>query len=133
NLPLAYQQIIFDAQPNYFALWTQHLADSNVLAIDQANDEGGTISALPEEVQERILESQSALLEDDGESPAIAQALEQDPAALGEAWVERANELGFTDGGDLQSISSWYSNDDANFLPYTRTLYEDAFVDHRPE
>jgi TRAP-type C4-dicarboxylate transport system substrate-binding protein len=133
NLPLAYQQIIFDAQPEYFALWTQHLADSNVLAIDQANEEGGTIAALPEEVQESILESQSALLEDDGESPAIAQALEQDPAALGVAWVERANELGFTDGGDLQSIGSWYSNDDANFLPYSTALYEDVFVDHRPE
>ena len=61
------------------------------------------------------------------------QALEQDPAALGESWVERANELGFTDGGDLQSISSWYSNDDANFLPYTTALYEDVFVAHRPE
>ena len=133
NLPLAYQQIIFDAQPEYFALWTQHLADSNALAMDQANDEGGVVSALPEEVQEDIRASQAALIEDTGESEVITQALASDPEALGEAWLDRANELGFTDGGDLQSIGRWYSADDANFLPYTLALYEDVFLDHRPE
>ena len=84
-------------------------------------------------MQEDIRASQAALIEDTGQSDVITQALASEPGALGEAWLDRANELGFTDGGDLQSIGRWYSPDDANFLPYTLALYEDVFLDHRPE
>lgn len=133
NLPVAYQQIIFDAQPDYFALWTQHLADSNVLAVQQANDNGGSITALPDEVQETIRDSQAAAIADEGESEATSQAIASGPEAIGEAWVSVADEMGYSDGGDLQSIEDWYSPEDVDFLPYATQLYEDVFLPHRPE
>ncbi|SLM99168.1 hypothetical protein [Brevibacterium yomogidense] len=133
NLPLAYQQIVFDAQPDYFALWNQHLADSNVDAVQQATENGGTISALPDEVQETIRDSQAAAIVDDGESEATSQAIASDPAAIGESWVSVAEELGYSDGGNLQEIGDWYSADDYDFLPYATQLYEDVFLPHRPE
>ena len=132
-LPLAYQQIVFDALPDYLALWTQHLADSNVLAVEQANDNGGTISALPDEVQETIRDSQAAAITDDGGSEATSQAIASDPEAIGEEWASVAEEMGYADGGDLQSIGDWYSPDDFDFLPYATRTYEDVFLPHRPE
>ena len=133
QLPLAYQQIVFDAQPEYFALWTQHLADSNVLAVEQANDNDGSIEALPDEIQETIRDSQEASIEDTGESEAISQAVSSDPAAVGESWLSRAAEMGYSDGGDLEQMPEWFSADDADFLPYTTELYEEVFLPHRPE
>ncbi|GAA4513854.1 TRAP transporter substrate-binding protein DctP [Brevibacterium yomogidense] len=133
NLPLAYQQIVFDAQPDYFALWNQHLADSNVMAVEQANENGGTITALPDEVQNTIRDSQAGAIVDTGDSETITQAIASDPEAIGESWMSVADEMGYADGGDLQSIGDWYSPDDYDFLPYATKIYEDVFLPHRPE
>lgn len=104
-----------------------------MLAVEQATESGGTISALPDDVQEVIRDSQAAAITDDGESAAVSQAIASEPEAIGESWLSVAEEMGYSDGGDLQEKAEWFSADDADFLPYATRLYEEVFLLHRPQ
>src|SRR5699024_12296610 len=69
NLPLAYQQIIFDSQMSGFASSNAVIAEGNARALEQLRESGGEIEPLDEDADQRIgatTEQRQAAVEEAG-------------------------------------------------------------------
>lgn len=133
TLPLAYQQIIFDAEKYSLAGSQDFVMGTLTDGIQQAIEAGGEVEPLASDVQETVRDAQLdeiSAIEDAGlmDSNLAEQARES-----AEKWADVPSDLGYEDGGTLAEINDWYTPDEVDFLPFATELYEEAVLPHRPE
>jgi TRAP-type C4-dicarboxylate transport system substrate-binding protein len=133
NLPLAYQQIIFDAEQYSWGGWQRNVVDSKALGIEQAVGANGEIGPIAEDVQQEMIDAQLAAVRDAEEQGLMAPEVEDQAKELAEKWAGVPAELGYEDGGDLLDINDWYTPGEVDFMPFATKLYEDVVLPHRPE
>lgn len=132
ELPLAYQQIVFDSSALGAAGFVQSYADSAAEVVRQAREFGGSVSPLPEDTQEQmrvIADSLTAdAVADGGLDPETVDALTSGI----ETWTTRLEELGYADAGAPEEFDEWY-DPETDFREYARAVYESgAAMEHRP-
>ncbi|WP_349827271.1 C4-dicarboxylate ABC transporter substrate-binding protein [Brevibacterium litoralis] len=132
DLPLAYQQIIFDAEPYHWAGYQHHAVDSKRLGVAMSEEAGGEIQPLPDDVQTAMIEAQQQAVVDEVNKGTVGEDVEARAVELAEKWSTVPGELGFEDGGDLLDIADWYTGGPEDLLPYAERLYEEVTVNHRP-
>ncbi|MGO1440976.1 MAG: TRAP transporter substrate-binding protein DctP [Brevibacterium yomogidense] len=132
TLPLAYQQIIFDAAQSSFAGFVNIVADGNTESVRQVKEADGTIEQIDEETEKIISDANAAELErilDDG-------LLSDDvPAKIDEStekWTSVADELGIEDKGDFEDLDEWWEEGVLDFAPMGKRVYEETGLAHRP-
>lgn len=133
NLPLAYKQIIFDAEEHGWAGWQRNIVDSKAIGIEQAVDANGEIGPLPDDVQSTMIEAQAQAITDAEESGLMDPAVADRAQELADKWEGVPEELGYADEGDLTEVPEWYEPGEVDFLPFSTRLYEDVVLPHRPE
>ncbi len=132
DLPLAYQQIIFDAEPAFSDGNLKSIVNQHALIIEDARANGGEIKALPTDVEathEQVWDDMLAEAVDAGYFTEDAVDLTQDSAAK---WEAAVTELGIEDGGDFGTMDEWYDPDSVDFRPLTDQVYEEIMLPHRP-
>lgn len=133
ELPLAYQQILFDAFADYFDGQMMGITDSAAASVAQAKEAGGRVRPLPPQVEERMNQSQQenfdALVEE-GELPADTLARAEE---ISHRWEERVVAAGIEDRGEFAEFDAWYDRGDFDFKPLGEELYEEVMLEHRPE
>lgn len=133
DLPLAYQQIIFDQGGTLVSGSTQSYVDSNAVHVTDLASVDGTIAefddAFQDELGNFLIELQDGSIED-GHLP---EGIKEQVSDLTEKWTQRVADLGYEDEGTMEEMDEWYSADD-DWSAYAKDVYENTgALDHRPE
>lgn len=132
TLPLAYQQIIFDAQVVNFSGITDYVASGGAESIRQAKAAGGEIEPFDAAAEDIVAETNAEVLDSAVESGALDMDIRQRVQESNEKWSTVAEELGYEDGGSLEDLDEWYDPDKFDFRPLAERVYEDVMLPHRP-
>jgi len=132
NLPLAYQQIIFDSQMSGFASSNAVIAEGNARALEQLRESGGEIEPLDEDADQRIGETNEQLLADVDESGLIGSDVQARTAEAVETWRQVAEELDYTEEGGFEDMHEWFDADEVDFEPFAERVFEQTALPHRP-
>lgn len=133
QLPLAYQQILFDAAAVSAGGWVADTVNGNHDAVTQAKEAGGTIEPMDPESETIIGEAQKEQLQaliDEGRLDAdIVERIEESAAK----WTQVAEEHGITEAGDFEDMDEWWEDRSIDFHPLAQQVFEEAALEHRPE
>nr|WP_272902428.1 C4-dicarboxylate ABC transporter substrate-binding protein [Brevibacterium daeguense] len=130
QLPLAYQQIIFDAQIAFFAASMQESV-GNAIGIRSALEHDGEVQQFSEEVDTKIAGANKDLVAEIESSGVLGD----DPlTTLTDAeskWTAAAKESGIADDGEFANLPEWYDSS-INYRPFAEKVYQDLAEPHRP-
>lgn len=133
ELPLAYQQIIFDSNALASGGVVRGQTDGAAEVIRQAKEHGGEVVAIDEGAQAVLRETSESLTADAVADGRIDHDIAATLAESVERWTEELEESGFGDQGDTATFDEWY-DDSTDFSEFARTVYESsAAMEHRPE
>lgn len=133
SLPLAYQQIVFDAQVDHFHGNLVATMDAARQMVLDTNNAGGEIATFEPEAEAAIQEIQESLVDDMIAEGRLDEGIRDQMQELEEKWTGIVEELGYEDGGSLADLDQWYEDDSIDFRPVSETLFEEAALSHRPE
>lgn len=133
SLPLAYQQIIFDAAGvDWFDGILHAIAGSSATAVSDSRNAGGSVIEMDPAARDNILASQEEIVDDLIASGVIAESDREALQESGTRWAEVVSDLGYTDGGELAELDNWYSPEEYDFRPLAEQVFEAGAIDHRP-
>lgn len=134
NLPLAYQQIIFDAVAiDYFHGQILNVVGGSAQAVSDAKEAGGGLTAIDPEVEETISKTQEENVDAVIEDGLLPEDIRDQLGESADKWTGIVEELGYEDGGELADLDVWYEPGSVDFRPLAERLFEDAAAQHRPE
>lgn len=131
QLPMAYQQIIFDTYADYFQGQMMTTIGGNADGVRQAKEAGGEIERFPDDLQDSIEEFNETTKQEIVDSGVLGEETLTRLEESAEKWTQRADELGFTDEGTTEDFDEWYDTE-TDFRPLAQEVFEDAFLEHRP-
>ncbi|WP_101652920.1 C4-dicarboxylate ABC transporter substrate-binding protein [Brevibacterium ihuae] len=131
QMPLAYQQILFDSFSAYFH--GQQVANINAKAeaVVAAKDQGVGIEEAAEDLQAEVNSFADGKRQEVADSGIIGDDILDRMATVREEWTTEVEELGFSDGGSLADMDEWYDMD-TDFRPLGDAFMEKTMMDHRP-
>lgn len=133
ELPLAYQQILFDAFAEYFHGQMIGITDSAAASVRHAKEFGGSVQPLPSKVEEKMNQAQRKGFEELVEEGALPQNTLEQAAAKSAKWEQAVKDAGIEDGGDFADFDEWYDPDSLDFRPLGQKLYEEVMLEKRPD
>ena len=131
QLPLAYQQILFDVYADYYQGQMMTTIGGNAEGIKQAKEAGGEIVEFPADLQTEIGEFNDAKKEEIQSSGILGDDITSRVEESEKMWTEKAEELGFTDEGSTEDFDEWYDTE-TDYREMGQAVYDDAFAEHRP-
>lgn len=132
NLPLAYQQILFDGAAHKMASFTSATADGNAEAVRQAKEAGGSVEAMSPETESLISDLQERQVEELIDEDRLEDDILEQVASSVERWSSVADEMGLEDGGDFSEVDEWWDSENVDFLPFFERVFEEVALPHRP-
>ncbi|SLM90126.1 C4-dicarboxylate ABC transporter substrate-binding protein [Brevibacterium yomogidense] len=132
QLPLAYQQIIFDAEADHMHGVVQATLDAGHQSVLDSSAAGGEFSVMDAEVEDMLVAKQEELVDDliaDGQLP---EDIRDQMHGLADKWTGIVEELGYTDDGELSELDEWYEPGSIDFRPLGERLFTEAAEQHRP-
>lgn len=132
DLPLAYQQIIFDSNAMASSGGMEAVIGGNADAVRQAKEAGGEVTPFADELQQEIAEYSVGLSEEAIGNGLIGEDILETINASEEEWSTRFEELGYTDEGTVEDFDEWF-DPDTDFSGYAKAVYEEGTAqEHRP-
>lgn len=132
DLPLAYQQIVFDSQQLSLGNDVGNYINSNALFIDDTNSVGGTINEFDQAMQDDLEAFLSVLQDEAVEAGTIEADTPNRIDELDEEWSAAISEMGYADDGDMSDLNEWY-DPETDYDEYSQSVYEESgALDHRP-
>lgn len=133
NLPLEYQQILFDSAAINVSGSTQSYVDSNAVHVADLATVDGTIEEFGDPFQEELgqllIEQQDASIEE-GHLP---EDIKEQVADATDTWTQRVADLGYEDGGEMSEMDEWY-DPDSDWSDFAWDVYENSgALNYRPE
>lgn len=133
DLPLPYQQIIFDAQTEYSAAQYESIISSHLQVVELAKSEGGELYPIEGEVADildGVLDDYEANVQEQGY---FDDSLTQTAKDLADKWTNTVQDFGFEDGGDMSTINEWYEEEGTDLRPIADAIFEESLLPHRPQ
>ena len=138
DLPLAAQQLMFDAMENYIQGEHFNAVTSVAVAGEAAQENGGSLEYLDSESEAELVEANEQLLSEVEESSNLDGAeLNQKVKESIEKWTGVAEELGYEETGPAVDFADWYQGsldfEDQEYLrPFAERVFEETIVPVRP-
>ena len=133
NLPLPYQQIIFDAMEARYAASVESIAEGNAAGIEQLKGAGGELVPIDEETDEIIGNTNTELIENVEESGVLDPGIAERTQESITKWSDLAEELDYSEKGDYEDLDEWFTMEDYDFGPMAERFFEDVLLPLRPE
>ncbi|SLN00938.1 TRAP-type C4-dicarboxylate transport system, periplasmic component [Brevibacterium yomogidense] len=133
ELPLPYQQVIFDATPALQSGFLESVVNSGVGITEQSLASGGSVEPLPADFQETVQVTQTEMIQEAGATGVLGEDPEARVQELVEKWEGIVEEYGFTDGGDISTMHDWYSADGKDYRGFADRVFDEEAAGHRPE
>jgi TRAP-type C4-dicarboxylate transport system substrate-binding protein len=132
DMPLAYQQIIFDSNALASSGGMLAVIGGNAAAVKQAKDAGGTVTPFDDELQDEISDYSAELTEEAIGNGLVSESLAEDVQAARDEWEKTFAELGYEDQGGVEDFDEWF-DPETDFMPYAKASYENGkAMEHRP-
>jgi len=132
ELPLAYQQIIFDSAAIITSGSAQTYVDSNAQHIEDLASVNGTITEFDGEFQEELARVVNRQVEEQIDAGNLPNDIVENLEGLSEKWSQRVADLGFEDGGGMETMNDWYSADE-DWTSFAWDVWENSgALEHRP-
>ena len=131
ELPLAYQQVIFDSMSTTFSTMMEVVIGAKAQAVEQAKDNDGKVEPIDDDVQKQMAKYAKTLSAETARKAEVPDA----PKTLsdaGSAWAKSVSQLGYEDKGDFALLDEWYP-EDASYDKLGDELFEKVMAEHRPE
>ncbi|MCF2572891.1 TRAP transporter substrate-binding protein DctP [Brevibacterium sp. UCMA 11754] len=131
ELPVAYQQIVFDSMSTTFSTMMEVVIGAKAKAVEQAKANDGSVEPFDDGVQKQMAKYAKTLSDKTAKKAGVPDA----PSTLktaGADWQKSVTELGYDDKGDFADLDEWYP-EDANYDELGTQLFEKAMAEHRPE
>lgn len=133
QLPLPYQQIIFDAAGvDWFHGQIAAIVSSSADAVADVREAGGSFSEMDQDVEENILATQEEIVDGLIEDGVIEESNREELKESAKTWADAVEELGYTDGGELAELDQWYDVEGTDFRPLGEQVFEKGALEHRP-
>lgn len=133
QLPLAYQQILFDATAVNSAGWIADTINGHHDAIEQIKAADGTVTLLDEETEQVIGETQERQLQELIDEGRLDADIADRISAAAEKWTQIAEAQGITEKGDFENMDDWWEDRALDFQPFAQQVFEEVALEHRPE
>lgn len=132
NLPVAYQQILFDSADLLVSGSAQGYVDSNKNHVEDIRSVDGTINEFDSAMQDELREIVDGQTETNIADGLVPEDIVESIAELEEKYRGIVTELGYEDGGDMETMDEWY-DPSADWSDYSDAIFEEAgALDHRP-
>lgn len=131
ELPLAYQQVVFDSMSTTFSTMMEVVIGAKAMAVEQAKDNDGSVEPFDDDVQKQMAKYAKTLSEKTAKTAGVPDA----PSTLNTAasdWQKSVSELGLDDKGDFADLDQWYPKD-VSYDKLGDELFDTAMAKHRPE
>lgn len=131
ELPVAYQQVVFDSMSTTFSTMMEVVIGAKAMAVEKAKDNDGSVTPFDDEVQKQMATYATTLSDKTAKKAGVPDA----PSTLqtaGSDWQKNVTDLGYDDKGDFAELDEWYP-DDASYDELGDELFEKAMAGHRPE
>lgn len=133
NLPLAAQQVVFDAYAQSNARSLEASVAFTADAVGMIEENGGDIARLEGDANDALSGAIDGLREATAESTALDG--EDVAARLDEAydkWLTIAEEEGHEDSGDYFEFAHDFASDPVDLSTFGERLFEEVYLPHRP-
>lgn len=131
ELPVAYQQLIFDSLDINLAESIRGTADASDEAVKLATDEGGSVKQYDDETLATVDEINQDLRDQVAAEGLLPDGFASTMDQMIVDWTATVEELGYADGGDLEDIGDWY-NPETDWAPVSDAVFAQVFLPHRP-
>ncbi|MGO1183301.1 MAG: TRAP transporter substrate-binding protein DctP [Micrococcaceae bacterium] len=132
NLPLAYQQIVFDAIVEMYAGNATAITEGTAEGVRQVREAGGEIEEFAPETEQLIIDSSAQLREDATNSGVLDDEVLERIEESTAKWQARAEEMGIEDGGSFDTLDEWYVHDPDAIVEFGEQVFEEVFLERRP-
>ena len=132
ELPLAYQQILFDGEVDHFHGIIQNTLDAQYQAVIDATENGGEFSEMDPETVQVMSDVQEQLVDDLIAEGRLPEDIREQMEASAEKWTGIVEDLGYTDDGELTDFDQWYETGGVDFRPLGERVFTEAAEAHRP-
>jgi len=132
EMPLAYQQIIFDSWQDAHRESIEVILETNLMGVEEANRVGGEVTTYDDDVLELIDQNRQAEMETVVEEGLLGDDIESRVTETIEKWTGIVEELGYEDGGTWEELPEWFDPDEFDAAPFVDRLYEEVISKHRP-
>ncbi|GAA1847376.1 TRAP transporter substrate-binding protein DctP [Brevibacterium marinum] len=131
ELPVAYQQVIFDSMSTTFSTMMEVVIGAKAMAVEQAKDNDGSVEPFDDDVQKQMATYANTLSDKTAEKAGVPDAPKTLNAAASD-WQTSVTDLGFDDKGDFAELDEWYP-EDVNYDELGDELFDKVMAEHRPE
>ncbi|GAA2000402.1 TRAP transporter substrate-binding protein DctP [Brevibacterium samyangense] len=131
DLPLAYQQVIFDSYADYYHGQMGTTIGGNAHAIEMSKAAGGTVAPFEADVQDAVAGFNEELRTEVDSSGVAGEGLVAKVDESAQYWTDKVTELGFEDSGAVEDFDTWYDTE-TDFRPIGEDLYAKTLEAHRP-
>ncbi|WP_181276225.1 TRAP transporter substrate-binding protein DctP [Brevibacterium oceani] len=131
ELPVAYQQVIFDSMSTTFSTMMEVVIGAKAQAVEQAKDNDGSVKPFDDDVQKQMATYAKTLSDKTAEKAEVPDA-PKTLSTAGTEWAKSVSELGYDDKGDFASLDEWYP-EDSSYDKLGDELFEKVMAEHRPE
>lgn len=131
ELPVAYQQVIFDSMSTTFSTMMEVVIGAKANAVEQAKANDGSVEAFDDEVQKQMATYAKTLSDKTAKKAGVPDA----PSTLktaGAGWQKSVTSFGYEDKGGFADLDEWYP-EEANYDKLGDELFEKVMAEHRPE
>ena len=132
ELPLAYQQILFDGEVDHFHGIIQSTLDAQRQAVIDATESGGEFSHMDPEAEQVMSDVQEQLVDDLIAEGRLPEDIREQMEASAEKWTGIVEDLGYKDDGELTDFDQWYETGGVDFRPLGERVFTEAAEAHRP-
>lgn len=133
NMPLAYQQIIFDSWQDSHGVGLEAIMSENMKTVESALDSGGKVTELDPEVEELIRQSTQQVVAAVSEDERLGSNVDTKLEEKITSWTQIVEELGYEDQGSMSDLPEWFDAEEFDSQPFIDRLYDDVVSNYRPE
>lgn len=131
QLPLAYQQILFDSFDAYFHGTMMTVVGATEEAISVAREQDVTVTEAAPELQAEIEDFANIQRQEIVDSGILGEDILDRLQSTREKWVDRIEELGYEEQGSLADFDEWY-DPETDYYPLADEFLEETMLEHRP-
>lgn len=133
ELPLAYQQIVFDAIAADFEGNLLNTLNGLNGVIEMAREADGNVQTIPADVEQSMQDAQEKLVDEHISAGSLDEDVRDHIQSLVDKWSATAEELAFTDQGSFEDFPEWFSADGADLHTFAERVFTESALPHRPE
>lgn len=133
QLPIAYQQILFDGTQAVFSGMVSLSIGGNAEAVRQSKAAGGTIEQFDQDGGAIIGQTHDEQLKAAKETGLLADDIEDRVQKSADKWRSVAEDLGIDSQTEFEDLDEAWEPGTVDFAPMAEQLFEEVALSHRPQ